>query len=107
MERWIQTCRRELLDRTLIWNLNHLRHALHEYASFYNEHRPHRTLEQAEQPGHITSSTSVMQGGDREGLGQGHGRAADQAAQVAGVGVHLAAVHAAVSVSEDLRQLGG
>lgn len=52
------------------------------------------------------SATSVMQGG-RECLGQGHGRAADQAAQVAGVGVHLAAVHTAVSVSEDLRQLGG
>jgi putative transposase len=28
MERWIQSCRRELLDRTLIWNQRHLRHAL-------------------------------------------------------------------------------
>jgi len=27
MERWIQTYRRELLDRTLIWNQRHLRHA--------------------------------------------------------------------------------
>lgn len=27
MERWIQTCRHELLDRTLVWNENHLRHA--------------------------------------------------------------------------------
>jgi hypothetical protein len=24
MERWVQTCRRELLDRTLIWNQRHL-----------------------------------------------------------------------------------
>jgi transposase InsO family protein len=24
MERWVQTCRHELLDRTLIWNLPHL-----------------------------------------------------------------------------------
>ena len=31
MERWIQTCRRELLDRTLIWNQRHLLHALHQY----------------------------------------------------------------------------
>ena len=23
-ERWVQTCRRELLDRTLIWNQRHL-----------------------------------------------------------------------------------
>ncbi|AEM85955.1 integrase core domain-containing protein [Streptomyces violaceusniger] len=47
MERWIQTCRTELLDRTLIWNQSHLLHALREYESFYNEHRPHRALEQA------------------------------------------------------------
>jgi putative transposase len=30
MERWIQTCRRELLDRVLIWNHRHLLHALRE-----------------------------------------------------------------------------
>ncbi|MER6121766.1 integrase core domain-containing protein [Streptomyces sp. NPDC001795] len=47
IERWIQTCRRELLDRTLIWNQNHLLHALREFEIFYNEHRPHRTLKQA------------------------------------------------------------
>jgi len=34
MERWIQSCRRELLDRTLIWNQAHLLHALHEYEAF-------------------------------------------------------------------------
>ena len=27
-ERWVQTCRRELLDRTLIWNQRHLHHCL-------------------------------------------------------------------------------
>ncbi|MFB6780988.1 integrase core domain-containing protein [Streptomyces sp. NPDC056352] len=47
MERWIQTCRRELLDRTLIWNQSHLLHVLQEFASFYNRHRPHRALGQA------------------------------------------------------------
>jgi putative transposase len=47
MERWIQTCRRELLDRTLIWNHSHLLHALREFESFYNRHRPHRALGQA------------------------------------------------------------
>ncbi|WP_329562163.1 integrase core domain-containing protein [Kitasatospora sp. NBC_01266] len=47
MERWIQTCRRELLDRTLIWDQRHLLHALREFESFYNGHRPHRTLGQA------------------------------------------------------------
>ncbi|MBA4865308.1 transposase [Streptomyces sp. PSKA54] len=47
MERWIQTCRHELLDRTLIWNQRHLLYALREFESFYNGHRPHRTLGQA------------------------------------------------------------
>ena len=44
MERWVQACRRELLDRTLIWNERHLLHALREFESFYDEHRPHRSL---------------------------------------------------------------
>jgi hypothetical protein len=43
----VQTCRHELLDRTLIWNQAHLLHALAEFESFYNEHRPHRTLSSA------------------------------------------------------------
>ena len=47
MERWIGSCRRELLDRTLIWNQRHLVIVLREYEDFYNTHRPHRTLKQA------------------------------------------------------------
>jgi hypothetical protein len=31
MQRWIQACRHELLDRTLLWNHAHLLHALREY----------------------------------------------------------------------------
>ncbi|MEV0811053.1 integrase core domain-containing protein [Micromonospora sp. NPDC050200] len=44
MERWVRTCRRELLDRTLIWNHRHLLHALREYERFYNLHRPHQGI---------------------------------------------------------------
>ncbi|MFF3878348.1 integrase core domain-containing protein [Streptomyces sp. NPDC001978] len=47
IERWIQTCRHELLDRTLIWDQSHLLHALREFESHYNGHRPHRALNQA------------------------------------------------------------
>ncbi|MEU5032289.1 integrase core domain-containing protein [Streptomyces milbemycinicus] len=43
-ERWIQTCRRELLDRTLIWNQRHLLHTLREFEQFYNAHRPHQAI---------------------------------------------------------------
>ncbi|CAM5242252.1 hypothetical protein SALBM311S_08319 [Streptomyces alboniger] len=44
MERWVQTCRRELLDRTLVWNQRHLLHALREFEQHYNSHRPHRGI---------------------------------------------------------------
>jgi putative transposase len=47
MERWVQTCRRELLDRTLIWNQRHLLHALREFEDFYNGHRPHQGIASA------------------------------------------------------------
>jgi putative transposase len=47
MERWVQTCWHEFLDRTLIWNQRHLLHALREFDHFCNQHRPHRTLRAA------------------------------------------------------------
>jgi hypothetical protein len=42
--RWIGGCRRELLDRTLIWNQAHLQRILREYETHHNLHRPHRSL---------------------------------------------------------------
>jgi len=47
MERWVQTYRLELLDRTLIWNERHLRHALREFERHHNAHRPHQAMHQA------------------------------------------------------------
>jgi putative transposase len=46
-ERWVLTCRRELPDRTLIWNQRHLLHALREFETFSNEHRPHQGIANA------------------------------------------------------------
>jgi putative transposase len=46
-ERWIGGCRRELLDRTLIWNQDHLRRILRQYETHHNRHRPHRSLNSA------------------------------------------------------------
>jgi putative transposase len=43
-ERWIGGCRRELLDRTLIWDQTHLRQILRQYETHHNQHRPHRSL---------------------------------------------------------------
>jgi transposase len=42
-ERWIG----ELLDRTFIWNENHLRRILREYEADHDQHRPHRSLDSA------------------------------------------------------------
>ncbi|MFI8305156.1 integrase core domain-containing protein [Streptomyces sp. NPDC085927] len=47
MERWVQTCRGELLDRILIWNQRHLLHVLREFEKFYNSHRPHQGIANA------------------------------------------------------------
>ncbi|QKG20059.1 integrase catalytic subunit [Actinomadura verrucosospora] len=47
MERWVQTCRRELLDRTVMWNQRHLLHALREFETFYNQHRPRQGIANA------------------------------------------------------------
>ena len=47
MERWVPSCRHELLDRTLIGTEHHLRHVLREYEKFYNSHRAHQAKRQA------------------------------------------------------------
>jgi transposase InsO family protein len=44
IERWIQACRHELLDRTLIRNQAHLAHAPRAYERHHNGHRPHRGI---------------------------------------------------------------
>jgi transposase InsO family protein len=45
-ERWVGTVRRELCDRTLIWNPCQLKQQLRDYIEHYNTHRPHRSLGQ-------------------------------------------------------------
>jgi len=45
-ERWVGTVRRELCDRTLIWNRRQLAQILDDYVEHYNTHRPHRSLGQ-------------------------------------------------------------
>jgi transposase InsO family protein len=45
-ERWVGSVRRERLDRILIVGRRHLQHVLAAYTAHYNDHRPHRALEQ-------------------------------------------------------------
>ena len=46
-ERWIGGYRRELLDRTLVWNRAHLQRILRQYETHHNRHRPHHSLNAA------------------------------------------------------------
>ncbi len=46
-ERWVGTVRRELLDRMLIVGRRQLEWVLADYVAHYNQHWPHRALDQA------------------------------------------------------------
>jgi len=45
-ERFVGTMRRECLDRMLIFGRHHLEQVLATYVAHYNQHRPHRSLNQ-------------------------------------------------------------
>ncbi|MCP4083967.1 MAG: transposase [Actinomycetia bacterium] len=45
-ERWIGSIRRELLDRTIIWNRHQLERLVADYIAHHNQHRPHQSLHQ-------------------------------------------------------------
>ena len=56
-ERWIGTLRRELLDRTIIWNQRQLGRIVADYVQHYNTHRPYRSLDQ--QPPQPAETTPI------------------------------------------------
>ena len=43
-ERWIGTCRRELLDHVIVLNEQHLRRLLCEFLEYYHDDRTHLSL---------------------------------------------------------------
>ena len=73
-ERWIGSIRRELLDRTIIWNRRQLERLVIDYVAHYNEHRPHRSLEQRppeatlDQPPSMPASVAVLRTTRCDGL---------------------------------------
>ena len=44
-ERWIGSCRRELLNHVIVLNRTHLFRLLREYVQYYNEDRTHYSLD--------------------------------------------------------------
>jgi len=45
-ERWVRSVRTECLDHVFIFNERHLRQVLTEYAGYFNDWRPHRSIGQ-------------------------------------------------------------
>ena len=43
-ERWVATCRREILDHVIVANENHLRRLLRDYLDYYHQDRCHLSL---------------------------------------------------------------
>jgi hypothetical protein len=44
-ERWIGSCRRDLIDHAIVVNERHLRRLMNEYLSYYHEDRTHLALD--------------------------------------------------------------
>jgi putative transposase len=51
LERWVESCRRDLLDHVIVLNERHLKRLLSEYVRYYHEDRTHLGLSK-ETPGH-------------------------------------------------------
>jgi transposase InsO family protein len=44
-ERWVRSVRTECLDHLLIFGRRHLEHVLRDYVAYFNDQRPHRSLD--------------------------------------------------------------
>jgi len=57
-ERWVGSCRRDLLDHLVALNEHHLKRLLSEYVRYHHEDRTHLGLEKGTPEGRIRSVTS-------------------------------------------------
>ncbi len=46
-ERWVGSCKREIVDHVIVFNEDHLRRLLREYVSYYNAERVHTVIQDA------------------------------------------------------------
>ena len=77
-ERWVESCRRDLLDHVIALNDRHLKRLLADYVRYYHEDRTHMSL-QKQTPGGRVRSTARGRVVSRARLGGLHHRY-DQAA---------------------------
>ena len=57
-ERWVESCRLDLLDHIIAVDERHLKRLLSEYVRYYHEDRTHLTLEKGTPHGRIRSTGS-------------------------------------------------
>jgi putative transposase len=55
-ERWVESCRRDLLDHIIVLNERHLKRLLREYVRYYHEDRTHLGLNKETPGGRIRSA---------------------------------------------------
>jgi hypothetical protein len=55
-ERWVESCRRDLLDHVIALNESHLKRLLSEYVQYYHEDRTHLGLEKGTPNGRLRSA---------------------------------------------------
>jgi putative transposase len=44
-ERWVQSVKHELLDHFIVFGEAHLRHLLSQFETYYNQCRPHQSMD--------------------------------------------------------------
>ncbi len=57
-ERWVGSCKREIIDHVIVFNEEHLRRLLGEYVSYYNAERVHTVIHDAPEGRTIESRPS-------------------------------------------------
>jgi putative transposase len=55
--RWVESCRRDLLDHVIVLNERHLKRLLSEYVRYYHQDRTHLGLRKETPGGRIRSVT--------------------------------------------------
>jgi len=56
-ERWVGSCRRELMDHVIVVNDRHLKRLMNEYVRYYHEDRTHITLAKGTPSGRNSATT--------------------------------------------------
>ncbi len=77
-ERWVESCRRDLLDHVIALNESHLKRLLSDYVRYYNEDRTHLGLAEGTPNGRTqrVASGSILSHDRLGGLHHRYDRAA-------------------------------